>query len=436
MKGYLSNLQIGLLAFFLSGCRQSSTDNTDGPAVIDFLQQIGNYQQIPVSEFVSELEYIPLETADNCLIGEDVTIRNVIVTKSHIFVAGSRYCYAFGRDGKFITEIGRHGQGPGEYVNISNIGIFVDEKKQSLYMGIIPFTVLEYSWDGVFRRSVQLPTNTLGHHPDRVLFVRDSLFIGHNPNYSGNEEYHFFLFDTSGQIVKTFDNHVKIARSAISWNSYEESMKPFRLSDHIYVKEMPNDTLYCLNEQDELVPQFVFNLGKYAYTKERRANSSVVEGLEGVIHIPGFSRYMVGASNCVFFDTFLRGNLNIPLPKEGESKRRIELLPGAVRVPAASPFGIYDTVNKTTRLLDTDPVSRMAGLINDLDGGLPFWPFYCNSDNELIDMRQTYAMKEYLTEEYFANREIKNPQAHQKLRELLKILEDDDNPVIVVAKLK
>ena len=45
-------------------------------------------------------------------------------------------------------------------------------------------------------------------------------------------------------------------------------------------------------------------------------------------------------------------------------------------------------------------------------------------------------MKEDLTEEYFANREIKNPQAHQKLRELLKTLKDDDNPVVVVAKLK
>ena len=440
MKRYLSNLQIWILVFFLLGCRQSSIDKAGGPAIIDFLQQIGNYQKVPVSEFVSELEYIPLETGDNCLIGEDVRERNVIVTKSHIFVAAQKYCYAFGRDGKFITEIGRVGQGPGEYAQISTIGIFVDEKKQSLYMGTVPFDILEYSWDGVFRRSIKLPTNMLGHHPDGILFVRDSLFIGHNPNYSGSEEYHFFLFDTSGQIIKTFDNHVKIARSAISWNSYEESMKPFRLSDHIYVKEMPNDTLYCLNEQDELIPKFVFNLGKYAYNKERRENSSVVEGLEGVIFIPGFDRYMVGTSNYIFFSTYPR-NLNIPLPKGRASK--IELPPGAVLVnsydpdnPVAIPVGIYDTVNRTTRLLDTDPVSRMVGLINDLDGGLSFWPFYFNSDNELIDIQQAHTMKEYLTEEYFAAHEIKNLQAHQKLRELLKTLKDDDNPVVVVAKLK
>jgi len=440
MKRYLSNIQIGLLVFFFSGCQQNSPDRTDGPAVIDFLQQVGNYQPVSVSEFVSELEYIPLETGENCFIGEDVRSQNTIVTKSHIFVTGTTFCYAFSRDGKFITEIGRVGQGPGEYSQITDDGIFIDEKKQSLYMIVIPFAILEYSWDGVFRRSIKLPKNTLGNHPRGISLVRDSIFIGHNPNYSGDQEYHFFLFDTSGKIIKTFDNHVKIARSAMRWSSDEESMKPFRFSDCIYVKERPNDTLYYLNEQDELVPQFVFNLGKYSYDKKRRANPSVLEGREGVIFIPFFvHNTMVGASNHIFFSTF-PNNSYIPLPRGRESK--LILPPGAVRpnssygYPVAFPLGIYDTVNKTTRLLDTDPVSRMSGLINDLDGGLPFWPVYCNSDYELVDMRQAYTMKEDLTEEYFADREIKNPQAHQKLRELLKTLKDDDNPVVVIAKLK
>jgi len=45
-------------------------------------------------------------------------------------------------------------------------------------------------------------------------------------------------------------------------------------------------------------------------------------------------------------------------------------------------------------------------------------------------------MKEKLTDEYFASRTIKDPQAHQKLKELLKNLDEQDNPVVVIAKLK
>jgi hypothetical protein len=139
------------------------------------------------------------------------------------------------------------------------------------------------------------------------------------------------------------------------WSRYEESMKkPFRFSDCIYVKEITNDTLYCLNEQNELIPQFVFNLGKYAYDKEKRENLSLMEMSDGMIFIP-HSQNMVGAK------------------------------------------------------------------------GRP---------SKMIFMQPAYRMKEDLTEEYFADREIKDPQAHQKLRELLKTLKDDDNPVVVVAKLK
>lgn len=45
-------------------------------------------------------------------------------------------------------------------------------------------------------------------------------------------------------------------------------------------------------------------------------------------------------------------------------------------------------------------------------------------------------MKEMLTEEYFSTQTIKDKEAHQKLRELLKNLKEDDNPVVVIAKLK
>ena len=112
----------------MSGCRQNSMDETDGIDVIDVVNQLGKYQEIPVSEIACELEYIPLETGNECLLDDRMSF--FVVTATHIFIAGNRLCYAFSRDGRFLTRIGRVGQGPGEYNMIGEI--FVDEQEKSI----------------------------------------------------------------------------------------------------------------------------------------------------------------------------------------------------------------------------------------------------------------------------------------------------------------
>jgi hypothetical protein len=144
MKRYFLKTKILLLAsLILSGCRQNSYEATDGIAVIDVVNNLGKYHEVPVSKFVTELEYVPLQTTDDCLIGD---VRYVFATLTHIFVASSNYYFALDRSGWFIGKIGSIGQGPGEYQGVT--GLSVDIKKQSLY--ISTRTLLEYSWDGIF----------------------------------------------------------------------------------------------------------------------------------------------------------------------------------------------------------------------------------------------------------------------------------------------
>jgi hypothetical protein len=75
-------------------------------------------------------------------------------------------------------------------------------------------------------------------------------------------------------------------------------------------------------------------------------------------------------------------------------------------------------------------------MINDINGGLPFIPRYYLGNGVVADVWQAYVMKDILTEEYFATRQVKDQPAHQKLRDILQKLEEDDNPLVVVAKLK
>jgi hypothetical protein len=98
-------------------------------------------------------------------------------------------------------------------------------------------------------------------------------------------------------------------------------------------------------------------------------------------------------------------------------------------------YGLYDVVKNTNILLDTD-VHQQKGIINDIDGGMSFTPRFYAGNNEVVDVWRAEDMKEMLTDEYFATQQIKDPQAHQRLKELLKNMEEDDNPVVVIAKMK
>jgi len=440
MKAVFSSTQIlFLMCLFLCSCRQKSPDSPDGLAVIDVVNNLGTYQRIPVSEFVSEFEYIPLETNKDCLVGEENM--NIIVTSTHIFVQGFKYCYAFSRSGRFISKIGSIGQGPGEYTHLT--GMSIDEINRSLYLESF-CSLLEYSWDGKFLQSIQKPSTSTEGCLVQSFLVRDSFFIGHHENNYGNAMYNFQLFNKSGQVFKSFDNHVRVKPEHPEKNILSNTaMRPFSMEERIYVKERWNDTLYYLNAQSELVPQFVFDLGKYAINKEKRTVTLSMENIDdlyaGVIEIPFELLPMTGIPDHIFF-SYVVNNVsafNVSFPEKRQ--RNVIIPPGSLNVRYVDNrrlVGIYDIASQKTRLLDTDPVSQMTGLINDLDGGLSLWPKYYTSENELVDVWQAYEMKEILTEKYFAAHKINNPQAHQKLKALLKDLKDDDNPVIVIGKLK
>jgi len=433
----------------LFSCRHNIRVKTCSIPVIEIAQNLGKYKALPLSEFVTELEYTPLETSDDCLIGEwDGGFNHIIVTTSYIFVAGYRFCYAFDRNGRFLCEIGRIGQGPGEYQYMR--GLSIDENKKSLYIDAV-YSILEYSYDGVFRRSIKIPQTQLkvndrleSYSMNNVYLVRNNLFIGHTDNPMGNAKYTFQLINDSAQVVESFDNHVQFNRTKAFFSSSERAMRPYRVLENIYVKEVPNDTIYCLNVNNELISQFVFNLGQYAYNVKDREDAGVNNPSSQIPHIlqlkvifvPYIPIPMVGTHNFIFFSYEAR-NLSekYTFPKRNVSPPPVGVQ-NFIETDSKSHLGIYDIINQRTQLLDTDPVLRRRGLINDLDGGLPFWPKYYSSANELVDVWQAYEMKEYLTDTYFAAQEIKNPFAYQKLKELLKRLNEEDNPVIIIANLK
>jgi hypothetical protein len=136
--------------------------------------------EIDMSEIFSTIEYIPLETNDEHLIGE---MSQILIFKDRIYIADqhqtqSVFCYT--KEGKFLYELSRKGQGPGEYITLDNISIDHDKERLLIYAGNI---LLEYDLDGNYIES---------HKID--LWGNDFFYIGNNRiafygDYTANTKY-------------------------------------------------------------------------------------------------------------------------------------------------------------------------------------------------------------------------------------------------------
>ncbi len=167
-----------------------------GLPVIDVVGSLGTYSRVPMSERIASLEYIPLETGPEFMIDRT---SEIIVTDPRIFIDGYDRCCAFTRQGKFVSDVGRTGRGPGEYTWFSKIS--VDEENETVYLNS-HYNILAYSWEGEFLRTIEKPTFGEGismTHPGDVVFLRDNLFLGHISNQSGEEPYNWIFFDDTGR---------------------------------------------------------------------------------------------------------------------------------------------------------------------------------------------------------------------------------------------
>ena len=100
--------------------------------------------------FFKSAKLIPLETTTDCLIRK---IDKIYVVDDKMIIFDDRLdaVYLFDTKGNFITRIGARGQGPKEYIQITDI--YVDaEKKEILLLCDIPYKIMFFNLDGKFIR--------------------------------------------------------------------------------------------------------------------------------------------------------------------------------------------------------------------------------------------------------------------------------------------
>lgn len=231
---------------------------------------IDTNKKYPFKEFIlndlADITYIPIETNNDVLINNGINALSHFSDKYIIIVNYKSYdCYIFDRNGKIINFFNHKGQGPNEYLNIT--GITVDETKREIYIVDHPQKnrIMVYSFDGDFIRKLSLPAKTtIGTIHN---FDNETLLCEDNNHRNGNKKPYFLISKQNGHIINELD--IIFNKERISPRFYQKTGEKgvmaiaygynpiIRFNEDFIIGDISHDTIYQYSKNKTLTPILV-----------------------------------------------------------------------------------------------------------------------------------------------------------------------------------
>lgn len=411
MKSKMKSLKFGLASvavtvamWLASGCGSGNGNaGVQSLPVLDIGQAMENSTPVKMSRYFSDIEYIPLETSADVLV-TDVSMTNIFPSDDRIYIsstrrAGASDVYSFDYTGKNLPFKAKSGRAEGEYTQ----GLNLVPDGDNVYM--IDWTsVLKYDKEGNYLNSFPLDGNGfkfLGRYAyinGEFIYIMEDAEKGEDIITIQDSNYNVRLQKSLGKFkMETYMRDVTGDGSMTPIMARSTNPMIYQNNDKAMLLGY-GDTLYSINPADgTLVQEYLLQYGKY------HRNEDCVEVRAFFVETPQFVLY-----RAVFSKT---GYPNL------EVKDRVALC-------------LYDkSTGKSTRLpVNEEYMSgtpyKACGFDNDLDGGMLFHPI-CIRGDKMYQLVNAY--------EFIERAESTGSKAMQ---EVAAKLNEDSNPVLVVATLK
>ncbi|MGV8137980.1 MAG: 6-bladed beta-propeller [Mangrovibacterium sp.] len=406
-----------ILASCLTTCSHKTT--TKDLKVIDVGGNFTKFQKLSLSQIASDIRYIPFETQKTCILK---SISSLDMNEKWILLADNSNCFLFDLQGRLVSSIGRYGKGPGEYLFIGSVKItdkfiYVPDSKK----------LIVYDHSGNYVRTVDNPSRFEIGFVRNWMPLSDNLFICHVRNSSGQEENKAIIFSEKSTVIHGFRNYVKFSRQKNSSRSDDGNSQFYFFDEKLSFKEYMNDTLFRLNDLDVMEPVYVFELGKYKFPDEYR-------GMPVKEYVSHFLDY-------IWIDHVYE-TADMLILKCASAKFRFKkkfLIKGELKEGPAPLIGIYQKNSDKFFFVEPSAVDdgiNPTGIMNDIDGGMNFFPMTQVNDSSLVMWIQPYELKNHIKSDAFKNSIPKYPEKKKDLKKLANNLNENDNPVLMLIKLK
>jgi len=358
-------------------------------------------EQLSLSDIANDIEYIPLDS--KILIPGFMSIE---MTDSLIIIAGTRGAgvLEYDKSGSFIRKIGRVGKGPGEYL-IPRSTIF-DEKTREMYVSTSS-KLLVYDYEGNLLRTT--PVNSDLEKMTTTLLKDDKLYWFSNISTGTRDTtpYYWTVTDKKCNELHSKRNTTTGFRPSRQSLSVRANFA-YRYKDRLCYWNHYNDTIFELLGDSSYKARYLFKQDRYRLTPEVVSTPNYFPGLDQH-YVPNF----ITESQHYLFISY--------------------------RQDRQPYLCLYDKAEKKFKRVLLD--NKKGGLNNDLDAGLPFIFYYSMyvdpSNNEyLVYYVNPFELKAQVASESFKNSTPKYPEKKKELEKLANSLNENDNPVLMLVKLK
>ena len=346
-------------------------------------------KNIPISEIADSITYIPT--------GNQYPIAGFYELKmdaGYFYATTKIGVLIYNKKGSFQRKIGGRGRGPGEFTHGLYLAIGANHK--NIFV-LDQYKIVEYSFNGRLKKEVPLkgfgdPFCDIEYYAGRLYLFKD-ISMGH-------AECQWVVMDTTGHVLSTRPNPINTFPSR-----FGESASPYLFNHKLHYWNHYNDTIFEIGPNG-VKAEYFFGQGNFRLPREKLLDSN-----------PYFDVYnILESKNYLFIDYFMKGNNSLAIFSKGQKRFFL-----------------------TSYTDNYEGKAFKFGIKNDLDGGLPFRPhkyFFINGKEYLLSWVNAFNIIQYVKTDAFKNATPKYPEKKKALKQMADSLTINDNPVLMLVKLK
>ena len=378
--------------FLFANCGESNKKTTEeSESLMQIVVDADDCQSVDFNEISKNVKYIQLETNSQCLLK---SIDKVQIYNDKIYVynfmgdGGNLFC--FDMDGKYLFTVGTRGQGPGEYVVMSDFEI--DKRNNLLWVGDDAKKIMKFDLNGNFIEQFKTEFSIRKMKPS--LTDKDVMAI-HLGYYKDNEDLSFILYSLKEKSIlfsKTANSLIQRSFSMNVFFEYQDEIRSFRVF---------KDTVFSIGKS-KIEPILVVDFGKRSIPKDL-LNDKSTRNIQSQFSKPE-NKYAGLMSDGVETSDYFMFSYNF----SGASRKAIY----------SKHF--RKTLNVSEVVIDGKTVNN---------AGRYFFNFYQN--NKFISFLPAHL----LIENNETNSNIQKQQygCYSNISDLLSNLKEDDNPILILS---